>query len=80
MFPMRVDEAARQLGVTSETVRRWARAGRLPHVRRGRALDLDPADVAALRATTESFPLPTAWESPDQRDWVDLLARSRGRR
>lgn len=45
-----VEEVAEQLGISVPTVRRFVRAGTLPHVRVGRQIRFDPAAVsAALR-------------------------------
>jgi len=48
-------EAAVRLGVSDETVRRWAETGKLRHVRlpSGR-LRFDPADIAAALVPTEA--------------------------
>ena len=41
-----VKEAAGLLGVSPFTVRAWLREGRLAHIRLGRRVVLDPADLA----------------------------------
>jgi excisionase family DNA binding protein len=43
-----VDEAARHLSVSVQTIRRWCKAGALPYVRRGRELRIDLTKVRAL--------------------------------
>lgn len=47
---LRADEAARLLGVTTETVRRWVKLGLLPVERLGpgRRILIDPSDLARL--------------------------------
>lgn len=45
-------EVARQLGVTSETVRRWCKAGKVTHlVLPSGQVRFRPADIAAMVAT-----------------------------
>jgi excisionase family DNA binding protein len=43
-----VDEAARQLSVSVQTIRRWCKSGALPYLRRGRELRIDLTKVRAL--------------------------------
>lgn len=43
-----VEEAARHLSVSVQTIRRWCKSGALPYVRRGRELRIDLAKVRAL--------------------------------
>ena len=43
-----VEEAARHLSVSVQTIRRWCKAGRLGYVRRGRELRIDLTKVRAL--------------------------------
>jgi excisionase family DNA binding protein len=43
-----VEEAARHLSVSVQTIRRWCKAGLLPYVRRGRELRIDLAKVQPL--------------------------------
>ena len=45
MQPMDTTEAAAKLGVSTETVRRWVRQGRLKAIRIGRTMVLARADV-----------------------------------
>jgi excisionase family DNA binding protein len=45
-----VEEAARHLSVSVQTIRRWCKAGVLPYVRRGRELRIDLSKVRALSA------------------------------
>lgn len=46
--PWTVEEAAEWLQLDEETVRRWARAGRLPARKLGREWRFAPADVRAF--------------------------------
>ena len=43
-----VEEAAKHLSVSVQTIRRWCKAGRLAYVRRGRELRIDLTKVRAL--------------------------------
>jgi excisionase family DNA binding protein len=43
-----VEEAARHLSVSVQTIRRWCKSGALPYVRRGRELRIDLTKVRAL--------------------------------
>jgi excisionase family DNA binding protein len=43
-----VEEAARHLSVSVQTIRRWCKSGALPYVRRGRELRIDLTNVQAL--------------------------------
>lgn len=43
-----VEEAARHLSVSVQTIRRWCKAGALPYVRRGRELRIDLTKVKPL--------------------------------
>lgn len=43
-----VEEAARHLSVSVQTIRRWCKAGSLPYVRRGRELRIDLTKVRAF--------------------------------
>lgn len=43
-----VQEAARHLSVSVQTIRRWCKAGALPYVRRGRELRIDLSKIRAL--------------------------------
>ena len=43
-----VEEAARHLSVSVQTIRRWCKAGSLPYARRGRELRIDLTRVRAL--------------------------------
>jgi len=43
-----VEEAARHLSVSVQTIRRWCKSGALPYVRRGRELRIDLGKVQAL--------------------------------
>jgi excisionase family DNA binding protein len=43
-----VEEAARHLSVSVQTIRRWCKTGALPYVRRGRELRIDLTKVRAL--------------------------------
>ena len=43
-----VEEAARHLSVSVQTIRRWCKAGVLPYVRRGRELRIDLSKVRAI--------------------------------
>jgi excisionase family DNA binding protein len=43
-----VEEAAKHLSVSTQTIRRWCKAGRLPYVRRGRELRIDLTKVRAV--------------------------------
>jgi excisionase family DNA binding protein len=43
-----VEEAARHLSVSVQTIRRWCKSGALPYVRRGRELRIDLTKVQAL--------------------------------
>jgi molybdopterin-binding protein len=56
---LRVNEAARLLGVSDDTVRRWADAGRLPTTRgAGGRLVVEGADLAALAQSLADTPDP----------------------
>ena len=46
-----VEEAARHLSVSVQTIRRWCKSGALPYVRRGRELRIDLTRVRAIGAT-----------------------------
>jgi excisionase family DNA binding protein len=43
-----VEEAAKHLSVSVQTIRRWCKSGRLPYVRRGRELRIDLTKVRAV--------------------------------
>ena len=43
-----VEEAARHLSVSVQTIRRWCKSGALPYVRRGRELRIDLMKVRAI--------------------------------
>ena len=43
-----VEDAARHLAVSVQTIRRWCKGGALPYVRRGRELRIDLSKVKAL--------------------------------
>jgi excisionase family DNA binding protein len=46
--PISVNEAAERLGVTAHAVRKWIRLRRMPFLKLGRRVLLDPADVEKL--------------------------------
>ena len=46
-----VEEAARHLSVSVQTIRRWCKSGSLPYLRRGRELRIDLSKVRALDRT-----------------------------
>jgi acetyl-CoA/propionyl-CoA carboxylase biotin carboxyl carrier protein len=52
--PIGPGEAARRLGVTTRTVQRWLREGRLPAIKVGSRLKVDPSAFAAI-AQQEQF-------------------------
>jgi len=55
-LPIGPGEAARRLGVSTRTVQRWLREGRLPGVRVGSRLKVDPVGLDAGGATDGSRP------------------------
>ena len=58
---VRVSEAAALLGVSDDTLRRWADAGRIDMRAEGRRLTVDGAELAALaREIAEESPLAAA--------------------
>ncbi len=73
--PLGTAEVARRLGVTSRTVQRWLRDGRLPSVRVGARLKV-PADAVTLLAPDPSPARPAAGPTP--RPIRRLLVANRG--
>ena len=57
-----VPEAARRVGRNPETVRRWIREGKLPARKVGTQHVIEERDLAAFEASTESVPMPAAWQ------------------
>jgi excisionase family DNA binding protein len=57
-----VPEAARRVGRNPETVRRWIREGKLAARKVGTQHVIEDRDLAAFEASTESAPMPAAWQ------------------
>jgi molybdopterin-binding protein len=72
MATFRIREAAELLGVSDDTVRRWAEAGRLPTVTEGGRLAIEGAELA--RFATD---LATSAERPPVRPMASESARNR---
>jgi MerR family transcriptional regulator, light-induced transcriptional regulator len=74
-------EAARRLGVTTTTIKRWADDGRLPHMRTaGGHRRFRSEDVRSLSAPSQMALTLTGTETDDSVDLVDLLLARRGAR
>lgn len=58
-----VSEAARRVGRTPETVRRWIREGRLRARKIGAQRVIEEADLAAIEKSAETLPLPDGWHT-----------------
>jgi excisionase family DNA binding protein len=68
-----VPDAARRLGKSPQTLRRWIRAGRFPAQRIGTRYLIDEADVDEARAD-EELPMPEAWRRlPDGRPMPNIV-------
>lgn len=80
-----VEEAAKRVGRSPGTVRRWIRDGRLATRIEGRARMVDAADVDSVRDELyPMLPMPSEWErledgSPAP-NWVAAVALSRSGR
>ena len=72
MTALRISDAARLLGVSDDTLRRWAEAGRLPTTTEGGRLAIDGAELA--RFATE---LAATAERPTIRPMASESARNR---
>jgi excisionase family DNA binding protein len=76
-----VPQAARRVGRTEETVRRWIRAGRLRSTRVGTQHLIDEDDLHRLIDGGEPVPIPEAWtrfsDGTPQPDWEGIIRRSR---
>ena len=77
-----VDEVARRVGRSPETVRRWIRDGRLPATTQGRRRLVNPADLDSVRDELyPMLPLPPEWERLEDGtpapNWVAAVALSR---
>jgi len=80
-----VDEAARRVGRSPDTVRRWIRSGRLAAATEGRRRVIDPADLDAIRDELyPMLPLPPEWQQladgTPAPNWVATVALSRSGR
>jgi excisionase family DNA binding protein len=73
-----VPEAARRASRDPETVRRWIRSGKLPARKIGTQHVIEESDLeAVLDADHEMLPLPAAWRTEPQINWVRLVRTSR---
>lgn len=80
-----VEEAARRVGRSPDTVRRWIRSGRLAAATEGRRRVIDPADLEAIRDELyPMLPLPPEWQQLEDGtpapNWVATVALSRSGR
>jgi excisionase family DNA binding protein len=73
-----VPEAARRAGRNPETVRRWIREGKLRSQKIGTQHVIDEDDLnALLNGEYEMLPLPDAWKTDPQINWVRLVRLAR---
>jgi len=73
-----VPEAAKRVGRNPETVRRWIRSGKLRSQKVGTQHLIDERDLDALvRDEYEMLPLPDAWKTEPQINWVRLVRLAR---
>ena len=73
-----VPEAARRVGRNPETVRRWIRSGKLRSQKVGTQHLIDERDLEALLdGEYEMLPLPDAWKTDPQINWVRLVRLAR---
>ncbi len=73
-----VPEAARRANRNPETIRRWIRAGKLPSRKIGTQHVIEEQDLdAILDGEYEMAPLPDAWKTEPQINWVRLVRMSR---
>ena len=73
-----VPEAARRVGRNPETVRRWIRSGKLRSQKVGTQHLIDEHDLEALLdGEYEMLPLPDAWKTDPQINWVRLVRLAR---
>jgi excisionase family DNA binding protein len=80
-----VEEAARRVGRSPDTVRRWIRSGRLPAATEGHRRVIDPADLDAIRDELyPMLPLRPEWQQLEDGtaapNWVAAVALSRSSR
>jgi molybdopterin-binding protein len=80
MATFRIREAAELLGVSDDTVRRWADAGRLPtNVEEGRRRTVDGAELARfaeeLAATAERMPVRAVVSESARNRFTGLVTR-----
>ena len=73
-----VPEAAKRVGRDPETIRRWIRSGKLRARKVGTQHVIEEADLeATLGDENDMLPLPEAWKTEPQINWVRLIRRSR---
>ncbi len=73
-----VPEAARRANRNPETIRRWIRSGRLQSRKIGTQHVIEERDLdAILDGEYEMAPLPDAWKTEPQINWVRLVRMSR---
>jgi len=80
-----VEQAARRVGRSPETVRRWIRDGRLPARTEGRRRVIDPVDLDSVRDELyPMLPLPPEWQHLEDGtpapNWVAAVGLSRSGR
>jgi excisionase family DNA binding protein len=76
-----VPEAARRVGRSPETIRRWIRAGRLRSQKVGTQHLIDEQELEELLAEDDMLPLPEEWrtmrDGRPQPNWVKIIREGR---
>jgi excisionase family DNA binding protein len=74
-----VPEAARRMGKSPESIRRWIREGRLPARKVGTQHVIDERDLAMVKAGV--LPAPDSWNTTatgePMPDWLAILRQQR---